>query len=86
MEKSISEHHIHLVLIIIFTMKILFLDLSKKKKITELIEQTLKETRSVTMKKLFRKKYFLFKLFVKVELCYVFTINMFSTAENCKEK
>ena len=45
----------------------------------------LKETRSVT-KKIFRKKYFLFKSFVKVELCYVFTINMFSTAENCKEK
>ena len=43
-----------------------------------------KETRSVTMK-IFRKKYFLFKLFVKVELCYVFTIKMFSTAENCKE-
>ena len=45
----------------------------------------LKEIRSVT-KKIFRKKYFLFKSFVKVELCYVFTINMFSTAENCKEK
>ena len=44
-----------------------------------------KETRSVTMK-IFRKKYFLFKSFVKVELCYVFTINMFSTSENCKEK
>ena len=36
--------------------------------------------------KIFRKKYFLFKSFVKVELCYVFTIYMFSTAENCKEK
>ena len=36
--------------------------------------------------KIFRKKYFLLKSFVKVELCYVFTINMFSTAENCKEK
>ena len=35
--------------------------------------------------KIFRKKYFLFKSFVKVEL-YVFTIKMFSTAENCKEK
>ena len=30
----------------------------------------------------FRKKN-LFKSFVKVELSYVFTINMFSTAENC---
>ena len=36
--------------------------------------------------KIFRKKKFLFKSFVKVELCYVLTINMFSTAENCKEK
>ena len=33
-----------------------------------------------------KKKYFLFKSFVKVELSYVFTINMFSTAENCMEK
>ena len=29
----------------------------------------------------FRKKYFLFKSFVKIELSYVFTINIFSTAE-----
>ena len=37
-----------------------------------------------TMKN-FRKKYFLFKSFVKVELCYVFTINMFSkTARKSK--
>ena len=41
-----------------------------------------KETRSVTMN-IFRKKYFLFKSFVKIELSYVFTINMFSTAESC---
>ena len=27
--------------------------------------------------------FFLFKSFVKKELSYVFTINMFSTAENC---
>ena len=32
------------------------------------------------------KKYFLFKSFVKVELSYVFTINMISAAENCMEK
>ena len=32
------------------------------------------------------KKSFLFKSFVKIELSYVFTINMFSTAENCMEK
>ena len=30
--------------------------------------------------------FFLFKLFVKIELCYLFEINMFSTAENCAEK
>ena len=45
----------------------------------------LKETRSVTMS-IFRKKYFLFKSFGKNELSYVFTINMYSTAENCMEK
>ena len=35
-----------------------------------------KETRSVTM----------FKSFVKIELSYVFTINMFSIAESCMEQ
>ena len=33
-----------------------------------------------------KKKYFLFKSFVKVELSYVVTINLISTAENCMEK
>ena len=42
----------------------------------------LKETRSVTMN-IFRKKKSLFKSFAKIELSYVFTINMFITAENC---
>ena len=41
---------------------------------------------SVTMNIFRKKKYFLFKSFVKVELSYVFTIKMFSTAENCMEK
>ena len=40
----------------------------------------LKETKSVTIK-FFEKNYFLFKSFVKIKLSYVFTINMFSTAE-----
>ena len=35
----------------------------------------LKETRSVTMN-IFRKKYFVFKSFVEIELNYVFTINI----------
>ena len=35
---------------------------------------------------IFRKKNFLFKSFVKVELSYVFTMKMFSTAENCMER
>ena len=39
---------------------------------------------SVTMK-IFQKFYFLFKSFVKEELSYVFTIKVFSTAENCME-
>ena len=42
---------------------------------------SLKETRSVTM-----NIYRFFKSFVKVELSCVFTINMFSTAENCMWK
>ena len=44
----------------------------------------IKETRSVTMN-IFRKKN-IFKLFVKIELTYVFTINMFSTAKSCIEQ
>ena len=48
--------------------------------------ERLKETRVVTMY-IFRKIFFFFfKSFVKIELSYVFTINMFSTAENCIEK
>ena len=39
---------------------------------------------SVTMN-IFRKN-FLFKSFVKVELSYVVTIKIISTAENCMEK
>ena len=46
---------------------------------------SIKAAHSVTMN-IFRKKKFLFKSFVKVELSYVFTIKMFSTAENCMEK
>ena len=34
---------------------------------------------------IFRKKYFLFKLFVKVELSYVFTINLFTIAETARK-
>ena len=33
-----------------------------------------------------KKKYFLFKSFVKIELSYDFTINMFSTAESRMEQ
>ena len=43
-------------------------------------EFRIKETRSVTMN-IFRKISFLFKSFVKIELSYVFIINMFSTAK-----
>ena len=45
----------------------------------------LKAAYSVTMN-IFRKKYFLFKSFAKVELSNVFTIKMFSISENCMEK
>ena len=49
------------------------------------VEMLLKVTKPVTMK-IFRKKYFIFESFAKIKLSYVFTINMFSTAENCMEK
>ena len=40
---------------------------------------------SVTIN-IFRKFLFSFKSFVQVELSYVFTIKIFSTAEHCMEK
>ena len=48
--------------------------------------QSVKETRSVTMNILRKKSISFFKSFVKIELSYVFTINMFSTAESCMEQ
>ena len=44
-----------------------------------------KETKSATMN-IFRFFLFLFKSFVKVELSYIFTINLFTIAENYTEK
>ena len=45
---------------------------------------SIKKTKSATMN-IFRNFYFLFKSFLKVELSYAFTINMFAIAENCTE-
>ena len=50
-----------------------------------MLQIIIKAAYSVTVN-IFRKIDFLFKSFVKVELSYVFTIKMFSTAENCMEK
>ena len=44
----------------------------------------IKETKSATIN-IFRSFYFLFKSFVKVELSYVFTINLFTIAENARK-
>ena len=44
-----------------------------------------KEAKSATMN-IFHFFYFLFKSFVKVELNYASAINMFTIAENCREK
>ena len=41
--------------------------------------------KSATMN-IFRKDLFSFKSFVKVEISYVFTINLFTIADNCMEK
>ena len=46
----------------------------------------LKEGKSATMNIFRFFFYFLFKSFVKVELNYVFTINLSTIAENCREK
>ena len=43
-----------------------------------------KETKSATMN-IFRF-FFVFESFVKVELSYVFTINLFTIAKNCTEQ
>ena len=49
------------------------------------IKINIKETKSGTIN-IFRNFYFVFKSFVKVELSYVFTINLSTIAENCREK
>ena len=46
----------------------------------------IKEAKSDTMNIFRFFFYFLFKSFVKVELSYVFAINLFTIAENCTEK
>ena len=50
----------------------------------QLFVNPFKETRSVTLNIFLKKN--IFKSFVKIELSYVFTINMFITVENCMEK
>ena len=56
---------------------------TKKRSVS--IGLSFKETKSATMN-IFRKKiYFLFESFVKVELSYVFSINLFTITEHCME-
>ena len=50
-----------------------------------LSECYINETKSASMN-IFDFFYFLFKSFVKVELNYIFTINLFTIAENCTAK
>ena len=45
-----------------------------------------KAAKSATMNIFRKKKYFLFKSFVKAEISEAFTINLFTIAENCMEK
>ena len=47
---------------------------------------SVEETMSATMNIFRFFFYFVFKSFVKVELSYGFTINLFTIAENCTEK
>ena len=46
---------------------------------------SLKEAKSATMNIFRKKKHFLFKSFVKVEISYVFTINLFTIAETARK-
>ena len=59
--------------------------LSTKTYVVGTQKSRLKAAYAVTMN-IFRNFYFLFESFVKVEISYVFTIKMFSTAKNCMEK
>ena len=52
--------------------------------ITLEMQTILKELKSANMN-IFQKKYFLFKSFLKVELSYVFTINLFTKAETARK-
>ena len=63
----------------------LFISLDEFGKSDISFSQWVKETKSATMN-IFRFFYFVFKAFVKVELSYAFTINLFTLAENCTEK
>ena len=58
---------------------------NKAKQKQEVQNRKLKETKSTTMN-IFHFFYFVFKSLVKVELSYVFTINLLTIAENCTEK
>ena len=61
-----------------------YIDKDKARAILLALTIFFKETRSVTLN-IFEKK-IRFKSFVKIELNYVFTINMFIKVENCMEK
>ena len=51
----------------------------------QFVSLSLKKTKSATMN-MFGNFLFFFKSFVKVQLSCVFTLNLFTTAENCMEK
>ena len=53
---------------------------------TQAINDVTFDFKETAIMNIFRFFYFLFKSFVKVELSYVFTINLFSIPENCTEK
>ena len=61
------------------------LQLNKETSYFCLNELIAKETKSATMNIFRFFFYFLFKSFVKVELSYVFTLNLFTIAENARK-
>ena len=73
-----------------FCVKKVLLKCEKKKILTKALNLEMdqfKDTKSATMNIFSKKKqHFLLKAFIKAELNYVFTVNLFTIAANCMEK
>ena len=68
------------IIVIFKKIKTILISISFKRYISHSENPTLKETKSATIN-IFRNFYFVFKSFIKVQVSYVFTINLFTIAE-----